>query len=735
MRYHLTTALLLCAAATPLLAQESSSLDRLLPPKTVLYLEVQEPTQAEQAGLAVTACMQDPQMKALFGRLGGDDGFGFKLVDAIVGPGHLELGGNMDRFRMRVKYQVPQQKAWHFVITPPVAVAVVGPAENPDFPVDAVAALRIEGSTQDAAQALQHVCCAIALEQEHDRLTPIGAEVQRRFTTVRWRDLTYSKAEFGGVPLLLVPLGDLLVLATDEARVRSMIEMHLGGGEGSLARDERHRKSLDVAGSGTRTFGLTLNIDTVFEILRSGAFGPEAQQAAAVLSAMGFESIRGLVMASRVDGPGVTSTFSLISNGEPTGLPALLFSEGSSSLEALQFAPKDTLYVTSGRLDPAMLWGLMGQLGKPTTTVEQRFKAKTRLDLKRDLIDLIGGEAGLIVASTRGLLPDIALLLQAKDPKRLHNNLIKVLQSFEWPEGAGPQQTTIGGAQAVVLPLGHPHSWGIPLAPTFGVVDGWLIVAPFPKSFQRLVAVKRGHKPSLAQNRDFAKLRSRAPDEVLALSYMDLPRVFAFFYDTFMPFTQIAPSPQGQTPMYELPDASVFEDHLYGRIGWRKGDKNGMHWVSHSPVDMSGAFLGAIGGGVAVLLLAPSRQPAQMAIAAPPEMADPRMRQLEVCRQRVHRLRVLLKKYNREHDRLPASFDELKQDNPALLERVLHCPGQTKPGRRYVYLGPDGKNGVLMHGHPNGPRGRVTVVFVEPKTHELKTKRLSIVKLHELLGH
>jgi hypothetical protein len=40
-----------------------------------------------------------------------------------------------------------------------------------------------------------------------------------------------------------------------------------------------------------------------------------------------------------------------------------------------------------------------------------------------------------------------------------------------------------------------------------------------------------------------------------------------------------------------------------------------------------------------------------------------------------------------------------------------------------------------MHGHPNGPRGRVTVVFVEPKTHELKTKRLSIVKLHELLGH
>ena len=160
-----------------------------------------------------------------------------------------------------------------------------------------------------------------------------------------------------------------------------------------------------------------------------------------------------------------------------------------------------------------------------------------------------------------------------------------------------------------------------------------------------------------------------------------------------------------------------------------------MHWVSHSPVDMSGAFLGAIGGGVAVLLLAPARQPAQMAIAAPPEMADPRMRQLEVCRQRVHRLRVLLKKYNREHDRLPASFDELKQDNPALLEFALRCPGQTKAGRRYVFLGPAGRNGVLMHGHPNGPKGRVTVVFVEPKTHELKTKRLNIVKLHELLGH
>ena len=67
----------------------------------------------------------------------------------------------------------------------------------------------------------------------------------------------------------------------------------------------------------------------------------------------------------------------------------------------------------------------------------------------------------------------------------------------------------------------------------------------------------------------------------------------------------------------------------------------------------------AIGGGVAVLLLAPrAEEPMQVALPAPiPRgMADVRMGQLEVCRQRVLRLRVLLMQYRKQHGRLPDSF-------------------------------------------------------------------------------
>ena len=49
--------------------------------------------------------------------------------------------------------------------------------------------------------------------------------------------------------------------------------------------------------------------------------------------------------------------------------------------------------------------------------------------------------------------------------------------------------------------------------------------------------------------------------------------------------------------------------------------------------------------------------------------------------------------------------------------------------KAYVYLGPDGKGGVLLHGHPNGADKRICVL-----TRHMKVKRLTAKQLEQMMS-
>jgi hypothetical protein len=294
-----------------------------------------------------------------------------------------------------------------------------------------------------------------------------------------------------------------------------------------------------------------------------------------------------------------------------------------------------------------------------------------------------------------------------------------MLRALPWPEGTGLETARIGDTSFHVVPLGHPDLGGIPLAPCFGVVDGHLLVTPYPIGFQRFLAVKRGERPSLAQNRDFANLRQRVPANAIAISYMDLPRVVALFYDTVIPLLQAMPEtmPGQRAPLYELPDISVIEPHLYGRVGWTVADERGRHWYSHGALDMTGLVAGGVGvaAGLATVLMG-AEEPVVERVAADgtPDVDAAR------CHANVRFLRARLGLHEKQHGARPKALADLD----VAADRLV-VPGTTES---YVYLGPDGKGSVLLHGRPNGRDGRICVL-----TTDLETRRVTADELARLL--
>ncbi|MDH3593127.1 MAG: hypothetical protein OER88_14675, partial [Planctomycetota bacterium] len=466
-----------------------------------------------------------------------------------------------------------------------------------------------------------------------------------------------------------------------------------------------------------------IHVDRVFDAIAK--MHPHAVTAVrAQFGQMGLGGLRGITSTGRVDGAGVAATTTVHVDGKRTGL-SRLFSVGEpAKLGTLRFAPKSTLYCAAGNFDLKELWDTITEVGGMAVTmgVEVPFKQNFGLDLRADLIDAVGPEGALIVASNRGLIPDVALVLECREPERLQKAMLTLLRGVKWPKGAGVTTMSLaGGLKAYSVPLGHRRLADFPIAPTFGMVDGHLVVTPYPMSFQRIVAVYRGESPRLSQNPDFQKLKKKIPRNALAMSYLDLVRVLEIFYDTAVPLFQSMPNELagGLTPIYELPDVGLFSRHLFGRVGWRVADDKGMHWHSYSSIDTSGMMVGMVAGGLGGYFLAvrgahDHRPAPDVDVATPvkPPLKQMRVKveenrrkvQLMHCGQRVRRWRVRLQFYYQEHRVFPKSLAAVTRKGDD--KKMSVCPG----GESYVYLGPAGKNGILLHGHANGPDGQVTIL-------------------------
>jgi len=719
--------LLAClATASAVRAEEDASLARYLPAETPFLFEVQTPPPDELKRLCMSRMLTDPQLKELLGRVTGEDG--------AMGSATIPLGKNGLVIRsdvgdpalsVHVKYN-DRKGERRFKIENRLSLAWVGLGDEA-FPVDLVAALRVNTDPRSASETIQRIAAAASLMVRGDEDGDVDAELERLVHHASHRDVDYAWAQIGPVRLCLAPVGRLIVLTTSETRLKDVIDRHLDGGE-SLASDPRHRRMLEsAAGTGTATTTIQIHVDRAVQ-----AIGSRYPQVAAKITGglrfVGLDGLQSLTTVARVDGEGIASTTVFNISDTHRGLGRLFAPGNPATFLALEFAPQDALYAYCGTLDAPALLDMVVELGGlPMAMAQNQFEGMFRLKLREQILALLGPEVAVIVAPNKGLVPDVAFVLESSDAAGLEKALLAILSRVPWPAGTGVRGFKIGGVSVHTIPLGHRKLAAFPIAPTFGVVDGRLLVTAYPLSFQRFLSVQQGRRPNLAQNRDFASLRDRVPEGAASMSYLDLKRIFEVVYDTGIPLLQSLADQTGPSPLYEFPEVEVFTKYLFGRVAWTASDESGLKWNSYGAIDTSGFWLGSLGAGAGVWF-ATQRYSGPPPTPPPPTLrADPPGdREMRTCRYRVRLLRARIRLYQGTHGRLPDTLDQLGAEH--VKPQTFLVPGTEK--KPYVYLGPAGRGGVLLHGYPNGKDKRICVLMLD----NLEMKRITAVELRRVLG-
>jgi len=705
------------------------SLADLLPADTPVYFEMRCPTAKEMETLAMARIFKEPALKALVARATEEDG-SFSSMRVPLGDALLSVRTDMlatDGVFADLSLVDPSGER-SFRVRDRIALAVADIQAGP-LPVELVAAFEVVGDAREAAAVIERIAAAASLEARGAE-GEIDEELSRLVQRGEHKGLPYAWADVGPVRLCLAPLGSMIVVATSEARMRDILERSAGGALDSLARAPRHLEMLaSVPGDGTPMTQIEFNVDGALRKVQATfpGVGMIAQQA---MAQTGLRDLECVTTVARVSGEGVRATTSIrFAPAERRFGLGRLFGKGGPppSYGGLAYAPEDALYVNCGNVDVQGLYDMLRELGgiQFAMAVAMPIERDFGLKLKEDLVDLVGPEVTLIVAPNRGVLPDVALVCESPDAARLEKNLLQLLTRAKWPAGTGVVDFKLRDVTVHTVPLGHPKLGNVPLAPTFGVVDGRLVVAPFPLSLQRVLAVKRGDKPSLEKNREFAKLRGVVPPDAQGLSYLDLARIFSLVYDTCIPLVQAMSGGSTPPPLYEFPDVDALSRHLFGRVAWRVADERGLRWESYASLDTSSFTLSLVAGAAAGLYYfqSPEEQApaplAEVVSSAIPATGD----DAQVCRHHVRMLRARVQHYRKENRRLPDRLEELEAK--WLEPDTFVVPGTG--GKRYVYLGPKGEGEVLLHGYPNGADGLVTVL----KTN-LKAERVSSQELEQL---
>ncbi|MEM8882850.1 MAG: hypothetical protein AAGD14_02130 [Planctomycetota bacterium] len=731
-----TAALVVLTIPALVAAAPPKSFAEWLPAETIAYLETDRPTPAELRKAIAYKCLQEPELRRVLDRMLAESG-NFSEVAMPMGEASVRLQFDIREpglfFNLHYRRGTSESTVR---VRGRTAFALVGMRpggkRGPIVP-DLVAALEVESDPREAVEVLGKILASVA---------ELNADVPNR-PQQSWKhgDVDCRSADLGIVRLHYAQVGRRLVLATLRKRLTDVIDRSRGtAAKNSLAASDTYRHARRNAhGDGTITTLIALNTRSALKTL--ARIAPEQFTFIEMnMKTAGLGGLEGIVSTSRVDGAGVGGSTSVLLSGRRVGLSRFFEGGEPAKLDALGFAPKQTLYVAAGRFKgQGISRGLNEWFGLIYEQASVELRNALGVNLRTDLLERIGPEAAFIVSGNDGLVPDVGLVFESDNPKRLQKALLTMLGNVAWEGGTGVDKTRIGGVDAYVVKSFHPEFNELPIAPTFGIVDGHFVLALYPISFQRFVSTKRGERESVAANRDFATLRKRIPEGALSVSYLDIRRVFASAYATLVPLLQSMPQ-EGETTVYELPEAHVFTKHLYGRVGWRTADKNGMHWHSHASTDLGLAATGFIGGVSSVLFLMrneqvqargnPGGNPGGGVTIGDPDGTDEtedRTPELNVQRKRcvanVRRIRNQLRLYQRRKMEFPEKIEDLR--GPHIRGRNLRIPGTD--GELYTWYGPDGRRGILLHGAPNGPDAMICVLGTDFTMRRMSKQQLDAI--------
>jgi tetratricopeptide (TPR) repeat protein len=423
----------------------------------------------------------------------------------------------------------------------------------------------------------------------------------------------------GDLELCYTMMDGLFIGSLSRGYLERIIDAAKGPKGGVLASDPVFQsvgKKLRAASEKTLLFGF-INLQalrTRFENL----IPPDVMK---IIKSLGLDLIQAIAFCESVEGKDLRDVFYVHAPGERRGLLRLA-SLARNPLATARLAPRDSVFFDSNTLDLlATLDEALGVLKAADPKVHesvaaglQRIDAALGFRLREDLLPALGGETGTFVSfGAAGVIPDVGLVLKAKDPAAIR----RCLDAIPFDKlGLQARRLEFGGTTMTYLDL---STYKAPFSPAFCVSGDFLLAGGSVQTVKQMVARQTSADEGLLGNAEFQALRAKLPRDASWIEFVDLRRAASLLASTVAPMLASIPRQQ-QLPVDPLlfPTAETLSKHLGGSLSHYRSDTEG--FFSECESSIGSGFLFVLAGAGASLLRAPG-SPAMGTSLTPRELA------------------------------------------------------------------------------------------------------------------
>jgi hypothetical protein len=316
----------------------------------------------------------------------------------------------------------------------------------------------------------------------------------------------------------------VVVLGTDrpEAAVKAMASRTDGG----LVHNPLFTrvKSFDRFASTTRAY---LDVDSLVRLAAGRGAGMRK-----VLDDLGLERLKNLAYWSGFEGRAGRSLFELEAPGPRKGVLALVKGDAFTLADVPPLPPDvvswsvtnldlGALYDTSVETVADLVRLLLPDNVAQLEEIGKAVRGALGIDVRKDLIGALGGRVAAYSSPGDGPLAlGQTLLVRVKDADRLHAALAQAIKGV-----AGAVGVEVRVKKNVYRGVDMRHvqvrQTGFIFVPTYAVVDGWLVVSPFPQPVEAFIARARGELPAWKPSPVVQELLRQLPERFVSISYSD----------------------------------------------------------------------------------------------------------------------------------------------------------------------------------------------------------------------
>jgi hypothetical protein len=345
-------------------------------------------------------------------------------------------------------------------------------------------------------------------------------------------------------------LDDRFLLATSRARMEATLAAAGGGPGPSLASAPRFARAIAASAAERFAFRLYADVPRVYaRVVRAMSLTQAAEHAENVDAkwrALGMDAVESFLAAEMPQGTGFRTEIAFTMT-ERRGYWGL-YQKARPSHRLARHAPRHALAYGAESGDVAVLFD---KLLEVTASLDEEVGAEARagvaaaneflgIDLRDHVAAALGTEFAWYLGAPPGggLVPDLVFCAAVRDRETLERALLAAFERARAHAAEEGVQLTLreGTFRGVTIRTAEIARRGevVPIAPSWAFSEDALLVALIPQSLKHALL----EKPSLDGNPAFQEALRALPAGAASATYLDLPALATWVYNTLVPFAQ-----------------------------------------------------------------------------------------------------------------------------------------------------------------------------------------------------